>query len=476
MTLRPGELDVLLTARALRGGADLTVVTGSIHGVEPGAFLVANIVAGLLALGVDPVMASRLVAGSFGLLVPLAAAATAWALADQRRGVAGTLAAAALVALPQLHDLSFSVTGASHQGLPLFVVGTLLLSSTRTRWAMFGAGLVGVATTFSVAVEVFAVIAVAWAMTSPRRASGRVGILVALAAPWLAVAMLPSGAELIAEKAAGFSDFLSTRTGWAQRPHTIGSELSVEAVVVAGLLLGAGIVALRAEGSVRRLGWIAVLLVPAPFFQDGAALPYLVPSLAFAAVALGVLASGVEVRRWAPLGVVCLMLAGGAATAPGPAEDGQDLWVSVGTHRFIERFAGGDVRGHGGFAAVVGHLDLEASEAHSLGFGYGLLVGSTWVNNDAPDPDRWHIRHLADACRGACREGWVRGVGCGLSGLGMPPDRPWQPLARGLSPDEVLRLDDARSQCASDLPLGFPELDLGGRTAKELAGNRWRGP
>ncbi|GEM_PF-2986811 len=332
--LQPMELDVLLTAQALHAGASLDVVSGSTHGVEPGAYLTAVSTAVLLGLGLDPLVASRLLAGLFGMVLAVAVG-----------------------------------LGASERER----------TWVTTRVWFVGALLLGLSTTFSFALEVFAVTAVVWVALA-RGAKLAAGVTAVALVPWVVVALLPGGDHVIAEKWARLPDLFSTRLGVDQA----SGAMDVGVVVVIAALVWA---ALASETREDRL-WVglAAALAVATVPQDGPALPYLLPAGAIAVV-VGV---GSVPRRLAlPLAALCVVV--GLLTVASPTA-GQNLWVSVGTHRFVERPVGGrdGPRGRSGFTAVVGPLDLPDDEARSLGFGYGMLVGSTWVRNDAPEPERWH--------------------------------------------------------------------------------------
>jgi hypothetical protein len=341
--LQPKELDILLPAWALRGGADLDVVSGSIHGVEPGAFLVAQLLAGLLALGV--VLCLR--GGDFVVLEQIAL-------------------------LPEVLRPS---------------------------------------------------------------------------APWT-----PSA---IVEFRRAFS------------PEAAG----VAVILLSGAVVGAR----RAE--TRGLTVLGILIAVAVLANGSNALRYALPVIALAAVALGAWAASSRTAS-AALALLCLVpLAMGLANgrAPAPVHSPTRLWVHTGSHRFVERPVGGrdGPRGHSGFVAVVRSLDLSRDEAWALGFGYGLLVGSTWVRDDAPEPQRWYVTGLAGACDGPCREGWVRGVGCGISGLAIPPTNPPGALHPWLTTDEKVRFEEARELCVDgDAVLRFGEFDLS-MTVRDAAGPRW---
>ncbi len=153
-----GEWDLLLTSQAVAGGAPPPALIGSVQGGDIGTYLVALLAAVPIALGVDPVLAGKLVATGFGAAVAGLAAAWAAVLAAHDFEVdegttkaaggawaAGLITAAALAtAWPGLHFELAGINGRTPEALLPQLMATFLVLDLRRGGGVGGAAAAGV--------------------------------------------------------------------------------------------------------------------------------------------------------------------------------------------------------------------------------------------------------------------------------------------------------------------------------------------
>ena len=130
-----GEWEILLVALSAAAGDFPPLPAGAIHGVEPGAYLVALLAAPLIALGVTPVLAGKLVALGFGSALAGLCAGWTHTLVVVRHGPGPARWAALLVAVvfacawPGMHFDLAGMSGRTPESLFFQLLALRLLLS-----------------------------------------------------------------------------------------------------------------------------------------------------------------------------------------------------------------------------------------------------------------------------------------------------------------------------------------------------------
>jgi hypothetical protein len=464
----PGEWDLLLTALAIRAGAAPDAAVGTLHGNELGSYVVAGMVAELVRLGADVVVAAKWVALAFGAgSAAVVAWLGAWLAARSGQGARGAavsgLVSASMVAAawPGLHFELAGVNGRTPESLLPQVLAVAVLVST-PRQATGGA-LVGRA------LLVGALLSLGWllspvtlwtagacgvaAMVQLRSGAARAtaaGAAVAgLMAPLiLFAACVPAGGEglslFLMEQFGGGLGVTATESGaragvtvvarvagalegGAHNPALTGRGLGLAGIgwaLLAGMV-GSVAAAVRArtmgaEALAAGIGlsWlIPLVLLPTDKWFYPLAYRYWVLLLALGIAVLpallGRLGSGGAVGRVAL--VVATLLCG--TTLPrsivAPAPSRAEALVSTGAHRMNPR-PGRDR--HAAFRALVPHAPAAARPA--LAEGYGMALGGDFavdVQDERAGVPPWV--ELRDDLDAPAFDGFVVGVGCGVTAL-----------------------------------------------------------
>ncbi len=460
----PGELDLLLTARAVAGGRPPALHLGAVHPDAVGTYFGALVVAPLLYVGLSGVAALKVVAaGHFAVLTGAAAGLTT-RLAGRGAGLFAGLLLAGCPALFAAHTKYLATTSevAAAEMTLLWLLYEALGRRDRGWIALvaLGGGGVGLSVAWSLhALWIAVLLPGAWWFLAPERRAGVLLWAVPAAAvalpfllaqdPWSPPGPLLSvkSSSLLALPAfVGPSDFveLARRLPWAL---TGEEDAAVRFLFVPGLLalLGATAVGLRGLRPPRFRGVLALYVVGAgaPLVVAGdllgypAGYRYFLPCLAPAAVLLGLLMKGHADRRPAVRDVgVALLLPG--LLAPGLAST-QELTPPAAAYLAAQhRLAFSDRPLHMHFLVLTPYVADE--ELPGWIQGYGLHTARDWVaekpvldiefrdamtidaHRPPPAVDRRRHRRSAEAWLGIAdllaprlRSGFFAGLGLGLA-------------------------------------------------------------
>lgn len=128
-----GEWDVLLVARSIEAGAPPEMVVGSIHGFQPGSWLVGGVVALLLLCGVPLLIAAKAVMMTVGAATVALCAGTASSLCKRPEGAlvaGGVVGLAMAICWPSWHHELSGLSGATPESVP-FQLAALFLAFFR---------------------------------------------------------------------------------------------------------------------------------------------------------------------------------------------------------------------------------------------------------------------------------------------------------------------------------------------------------
>ena len=125
----PGEWDVLLVARSIEAGAPPEMIIGSIHGYQPGSWLVGGVVALLLLCGVPVLIAAKAVAMTAGAATAALCAGAASSLCKRPEGAlvaSGVVGLAMALCWPSWHHGLSGVSGATPESVPFHLAALFL--------------------------------------------------------------------------------------------------------------------------------------------------------------------------------------------------------------------------------------------------------------------------------------------------------------------------------------------------------------
>jgi hypothetical protein len=204
-----GEWEILPVAHAIASGTPVDAVVGFIHGNEPGAYLVAALVAPAMSAGVSMIGAGKWAALGLGAL--LAGLCTGWAagLGHAEAGRRGAIVAASAVAAifafgwPGLHIDFASLSGRSAESMVLQVGAVAFLASHWRRPGPLPSFACGVLLTLAWLLSPVALWTAAFAAVAVLVGERRRESVLALAAAPVAVlvtfvVLLPAGREGLA--------------------------------------------------------------------------------------------------------------------------------------------------------------------------------------------------------------------------------------------------------------------------------------
>ena len=186
----PGELDLLLGARALASGVALPLWAGSVHPDAVGTWMGALAVSGLLRLGVPDLLALKAMATAHYALLAFCGAGLTARIAGARGGAAAGLAVALgapAVASAHTRYLATTVEVASIELALLWLVIEWVHRPRRWLLPVLGLGL-GLAIAFSLHAVVLAGLAVVAVAVRQRRVSAVIALLAPLllaSLPWM---------------------------------------------------------------------------------------------------------------------------------------------------------------------------------------------------------------------------------------------------------------------------------------------------
>jgi len=487
---------VLLVARAIAAGDPPAGVLGSIHGVQPGSWLVGGATAPLLAFGVPDLIAARAVMLVVGMatVAICAVAAARWSASTAGAAVgAGAVAAAFAFGWPSWHHELTGLTGVTPESVPFQLAAVLLALGPRRlggRAALLSGACVGLAALLSPAAWwTLLVVLVAWAVGAAahgwRAAATRVGgalggVLLAVVATGLAV---PSGGEALLA-------FVGHATG--QVGHNVTLAGSSPVAVVAGAARSLGVFAATDASAVRlSAGLLGALLVAGPpvvaaaawrgRLPDRTTVPLVVAALSWALplsrvstegsaleasaryfvvpLALGLVTVAAELgrategsgrRRAGVAAGALLLLAPGAVTLhraladrPAPPDSVIEGLLFAGAHSLRPRPGRAPEEA---FVWLWRHAPADGRAAYAQGYGMEVGLSIAGADREGRTASPW-FRDFDDSLDAASRRALLVGVGCGF--VVSEPSPGLQRLLSDLATDEVDPIFYGLGLCAS---------------------------
>jgi hypothetical protein len=458
-----GEWDVLITSLLIAGG-DLPLASiGTIHGWELGSYLTGMAAAVPVALGLEPIAASRLTAAGIGAVGAGAAVGSVYGLVrEQGRPpafAASLFAVTIALCWPAWHAANLGLTGTTLEAAVLLVPALVLASRPRTdpgRVALVGF-LLALAILYS-PVAVLAVPACAVLLATSdldaSRPKGLAGFAAGTLLPIGLLSCLPGGRDSIASlrwflmDAArrafdGSGPAAITPEGlpspavpgvFASVPESLAATPDVAALMVPAAAFG--VVALLSSlvlavgrntpSRLRRLA-LGALSWPLLLVLVGFDSPrYWMPAVLLTAIPAGTLASFAS-----PLWHKCLLgliPAAGLAvlTVPPPQRlpprpPIEAVFVQLGGHRTVHRSGLPDDASerHGTFLAIRGQIPTEHLNAFEQGYGLSLAddFGIPMLDFYSLEGwlDEWSLGHLDRRLDDSSWRSVLFGLGCGLA-------------------------------------------------------------
>ena len=477
-----GEWDVLLVSMSMAAGDFPALALGALHGSSPGSYLIALLAAPLVALGVNSVLAGKLLAMLFGASLAGLCTALAVSLADSRDSSArlwtgGLCSFFFAFAWPGLHLDFVGLSGSTPESLVFQILALVLVltgAGRRERMRAFASGLaISVAWLLSpLALWTALIVLVLWLLPDSTQRSVLDRTYSVL---WLVVgALLPLIAlfALVPEGARGLGLFLGNDLGSAGLEVSLGglrehgdvieragplvllakvarsleggahnSELSLRAMLLASLAWTSvasalWILSVRRSAAGRRVLLVAVTaaswclplsLLPLDFGFYPLAYRYWGIPLSLGLVLASLLAGSVSVGRyrWLRYARIVLLLLSSAVLLPSlgrsmvaPAASEAEAAVGTGAHAMDPR--PGYLR-HAAFKQLSRHASEELRM--QLSEGYGLALGAdTAVSIIRGDPAPALWQELRAELGGASWRSLLFGIGCGASTYPADPE------------------------------------------------------
>jgi hypothetical protein len=454
----PGEMDLLLTARAIAGGRPPSLWLGAVHPDAVGTYFGAIVLAPLLFLGMSGMVALKAVAAAHLGVIAGASAGLTTRLAGLRSGL---FVGAFLVGTPSLFAAHMKYLATTAEVVAAEVALLWLLYEavqlSGRRWmvaAGVGGALAGIAVAWSLhALWLALLLPLAWVYLAPKRRWGAVLWLVpavVVALPWLLASdpWRPPGPMLSVKSLAltalpaliDFADVqeLGRRLPWARLPRT-WVQTWVAAAFAPGMLVLVGATGwgLMQRGMPRVLavfvlGAGAPLLIAADLLGYPAGYRYFLPCMPAAAVLVPLAAARLPRPRVLAAAVLLPGLA--MPVMPHDSEMTATQAAFVAAHHRLS-FSHRPLHTH------VSVLTPYVTETELPGWleGYGLHTARDWVAENEVlgvefqdamtmekrrpppevdvrrrrlDPARW--LEFAELFEGAPREAFFRGIGLGV--------------------------------------------------------------